>query len=283
MAVLKGHSALLTSEVWLGCPAPLALLLASLGSCCNPSLQRRWWPGCQFSAPSLQGEAGEPRTGWPWQWHMSLGGGNPTYAALAKQPFPLGTAALGSCPRLLPGLRPRVSLPALLRSTALSAFSLLWPCVSPELLANFHWSTVAKNTLSRGLLFGPSLPLTPSSNHLQTTGVRGVFSSLPLRPYGYLREAGGFLVSLPCHPNTFSWSGIWVSVFFSFQKEINFFLYFCIPFVIAFRTGSHVCIQVASWHRSSGLSTQIFSSVWLLVPGLHYLNYSGLMIDFHAW
>lgn len=76
---------------------------------------------------------------------------------LVKQAFPVGTAAPGqhwpsflNCLCVFPWAVP----PSLLSSW-------LEPFMSPKLLAYVHRSTVTKNTLSRGLLFGPSLPYPP--------------------------------------------------------------------------------------------------------------------------
>lgn len=65
---------LLTSEMWLDYPLPLALLLLLLESCSDPSLHWSWWLDCHFSAPSLKRIARKPRPGWSWQWNLALGG-----------------------------------------------------------------------------------------------------------------------------------------------------------------------------------------------------------------
>lgn len=139
----------------------------------------------------------------------------------AKTVPPVAFTSGHRCPQRLPGLRPWWSL----CFTALSAFSLLWSSASPEPLANLHCSTVAKNTLSRGLLSRPRLTPAPRSNQLHTTGIHGALSLLHLRPCGYLWEVKGreFLMSFPCHPNVFSYgSGIPVSIRLSSQKQSNF-------------------------------------------------------------
>lgn len=238
---------LLTSDVWLGCPLPLALLLLPLGSCYNP-FHWSWWLGSQ---PEESGQ--KTKAKMAWQWNLSLGGFFSRFGKALKldvglewthpflwllpptkgEPWCFGqrpcaceaTFSSGhSCPQLLRGFLPRLSFCALLSSTSLPAFSLLWPFVSPELLANLHWSTVVKNTLRRRLCFGPRLPLLPvlTPYRLQITGIRVIFSSLPLRPYGHLwvGKESDFLVPFPCHPNMFFYgSGIWVSDFVSFYNQ----------------------------------------------------------------
>lgn len=155
---------------------------------------------------------------------------------LGEAGFPCGH----SCPRpaLASFLNCLCVLPWAVPPSLLSSW--LEPFMSPELLANLHRSTVAKNTLSRGLLFGTSLPHPPLP--LLTTYKLQVFIKSSLQFLGGhmvlfdgWREGSSWCL---CHLSMFSYgSGIWVSIFRNFHNRSNFFFFILLALV---RIGSHI-------------------------------------------